>query len=464
MKYDFDVIIVGAGPAGAILSKILAEGGFRVALLEKKKREHIGYPWEITIEKKIFGRISLKAPDGGLSPESPEYYRFFAENRNDYLEMKSEDDAIYYFYHDKLNQYLISLALKRGVHFFDQHDVGELVLSEDHACGVRGERKILFATKQFTMTAKIIVDASGTNQVLCKQTPDDFMIRTPIRDEDWISAWQEVQVISPDKISACKKTLSISPGIAYLQVGKYHAYQIIHYRRDNTLNLVFGASRGKNIPTAHEQCKEFMEAYPFFKKQLYGGGKNLILRRSLGSMAGNGFVCLGDAACQVVPTTGSGVASGMYSADIAAKAITNAINSGDFSIKTLWDYNYGYQTKRGAILASYDIFRLFLQHLTHKEMKSIFDSHLVKDSNFISLYSSNKIVYNIQQIFENFSTFISHTELIPIGVQMVQAIRDTQKILKLYGEYPPAFNINHFHKWQQQVNSLFLRYYPSKKK
>lgn len=39
---DYDVIVVGAGPGGAIAAKVAAENGLRVLLLEK--RQEIGAP------------------------------------------------------------------------------------------------------------------------------------------------------------------------------------------------------------------------------------------------------------------------------------------------------------------------------------------------------------------------------------------------------------------------------------
>ncbi len=39
---DYDVIVVGAGPGGAIAAKVAADNGLRVLLLEK--RQEIGAP------------------------------------------------------------------------------------------------------------------------------------------------------------------------------------------------------------------------------------------------------------------------------------------------------------------------------------------------------------------------------------------------------------------------------------
>ena len=37
MKYDYDVIIVGAGPSGSTISRILAQNGMEVMVFDKRK-------------------------------------------------------------------------------------------------------------------------------------------------------------------------------------------------------------------------------------------------------------------------------------------------------------------------------------------------------------------------------------------------------------------------------------------
>ena len=71
----FDCIVVGAGTAGSILAKKLAEAGYKVLIIDKKTKKNVGQTWEVSIEKNVFGRIGLKLPDKKHWIENPEKSR-----------------------------------------------------------------------------------------------------------------------------------------------------------------------------------------------------------------------------------------------------------------------------------------------------------------------------------------------------------------------------------------------------
>jgi flavin-dependent dehydrogenase len=155
---------------------------------------------------------------------------------------------------------------------------------------------------------------------------------------------------------------------------------------------------------------------------------------------------------------GSGVAASMHAADIATRAVVCALNRDNATHKGLWEYNYKYQTKRGAILASYDLIRRFLQSLTTKQINDVFKSGFLRDRNFMSTFSSNEIHYNINMILENLISLFGNLKLLSLGVRFGQMARDSQKLLKLYKEFPGEWDRKAFLDWQEKTEKLIAPY------
>ncbi|MBN2738498.1 MAG: NAD(P)/FAD-dependent oxidoreductase [Spirochaetales bacterium] len=452
---SFNVIVVGAGPAGCFLSKLLAEAGFKVALLERRAPNEIGHSWEVAVENHIFSRVILSLPPESLLSESPDVYRFYAGEISEYVEMDASLDSVVYLTHRKMNKYLLDKAIARGVYFLPQHRVLDPVVSNDFVRGVVGYRKSLFGKKNFSYRAPIVVDASGNSRILVRKMPKSSRISEKILPGDFVTAWQEFRRLSPDQEERLARELSIKPGVYYSSIGKYRAYQVIHLCRNHQVNLIFGASMGYKTPSIRKIMTDFHEAYPFFGTPIRGGGRPIPLRHSISNLVMNGFLCLGDAACMVVPTTGSGVSSALYAADLSARAITEALNVGDYSSRTLWEYNRSYFTKRGAILASYDVIRRFLQSLSESKLKSIFRAGLLSDQQFIKLYASHRIVYDTQQILSTLSKIIGNLNLLPLGIQLANVVRQSEKVLFHFQKYPEKYDPTMLERWHLIKENLF---------
>jgi len=456
----FDCIIAGAGTAGCILAKKLAEAGFKVLIIDKEPQKHVGHTWEVTIEKSVFARIGLKLPDKKHWIENPEKSRFYSDKKEDYIEIDSVHDDVFNIFHKTLNQFFLNAAIKAGVFFRPNHTAKELIYAHNNIItGIKGNRKGLFGKRRFLLNSKITIDVSGISAVLRKQTPEEFMIKHKLRMQDFAYAWEAIHEMSDSHIRKLQEKLDIIPGMSYSRLGKFHGYQTMHLRKNNTLCFIFStAVTEPKEHSAHVLYKNFINMNPVFGKFIYGGGRPIPIRRTIDTMVGNGFMCIGDSACQVIPTMGSGVASSMYAADIASHTITEAFNKNDFSREQLWSYNHKYHTKRGAILASYDIIRRFLQSLSTKDIDEIFKSGLLKNDNFVNTFSSNKIKYDIIQILDKLIKIFSNFKLLPIGLKLIQSFGDSEKALKIYKTYPEVFNKDEFTAWQKQTDVLFSHY------
>ncbi|MBN1697934.1 MAG: NAD(P)/FAD-dependent oxidoreductase [Spirochaetales bacterium] len=457
-KTDFDCIIAGAGCAGATLAKKCAEAGLSVCMLERKADRDTGYPWEVAIEIPVFGRIGLKLPDDSLREESPDVSRYYSGDIKNHIEVPSSQDDGIFFRHRNINQYLLDFARGAGVSLRDRHMVNGALIEENAIVGIRGTRKALVGRKDFSLKARLLVDATGIVAILRRQTPDSFMIKRKLRKQDYAMAWQEVREVNGGQCSELEKHLDIRPGMLYTKIGKYHAYEVIHLRKNKTASLVFGTSIDSSGENAKALCERFIAEHPYFGRRVYGGGQFIPLRRAIDNMAGNGFLCIGDAACQVIPTMGSGVAASMHAADVAARVITEAFNREDVSLPELWDYNAKYHGKRGALLASYDIIRRFLQSLSFEEIDEIFKAGLLKNEDFVNTFSSKTIELDLPQILEDLGKLFGHFNLFAVGMRFFQALNDSKKAMNIYKRYPEIYNKEAFSRWVDETNRLFSHY------
>jgi flavin-dependent dehydrogenase len=464
MKY-YDLIVVGAGIAGCTLAKKMAEAGFDVALVDKNARKKIGHPWEVAIENNTFRQLLQENTEEYLKEEEPLFYRFYADNPSYYIQMDSRKAFVIYIQHRKLNQLLLESILKRAdsfpgkLDFFSRCEVHEPILRNDCVCGVRGVLKSLRPIpRKFTFMARTVADASGLSRVLCRQMPEEFLIEKKMASGDCVSAYQEVREIKPEQLAQFKEHCGFEPGIHYTSIGLHKAYQVIHLRKNNTANLIFGAALDSASASGYALCNDFLNNNPYFGEKISGGGNLIPIRHAIGTMVGNGFLSLGDASCQVVPVMGSGVSSGAHAAMLAANVLTAALKENNLSKERLWEYNYQYQSRRGAILASYDIIRRYLQSAPIEELRQIFKAGFLGDENFSQIYTSRKIIYNLNQVLSDLKKILTDLNLLPLSMKMLNLLNQSEKIFHLFQHYSKVFQKDEFLSWQKKVDKIFSQY------
>ncbi len=454
-----DCIVAGAGIAGCTLAKKLAEAGFRTHLVDIRSAENIGSPWEITVENSVFARIGLRKPEESLCLEKADVVRYYANNMQNFIEISSEEDDELTIRHKDLNLHLLRQALGAGAVFLGKHVVTGFCFSRDNVTGITGYyRSFLRKEKPFKIKSSIVIDASGTAAVLRRQAPGHFMIKNIMRKQDYSFGWQELREVSTGQMEELREKSGIVPGMSYTRLGKRQAYEVLHLRKNNTASLIFGGAFERESTSAKSVCEEYLKRNPYFGKKIYGGGRLIPIRRSIDNMVGNGFLCIGDCACQVIPTMGSGAASSMHAADIAVRSICEAFNRNNLTRAGLWSYNHKYQTKRGAVLASYDIIRRFIQSLSVNEMDEIFKMDFFKNKNFVNTISSNTINFDILEILENIGKLFGNIKMIPMGIHFLQTLSDSKKAVAIYKNFPGTSRKKDFIEWQKQTNQLFSHY------
>jgi len=159
-KLDFDVVVVGGGPAGSSAARIAAENECTVALVEKEKEiaetvRTSGVTWISDIKK--FG-----IPEDCYNPIKK--FSFCSPKNSVTISDNVAKAAVLDV--RKTYRLLANRAQSSGVRIFTSTNVSEVLKNSDGKCvGVIAKSK----EKDIQFNAKVVIDASGFASVIAKE-------------------------------------------------------------------------------------------------------------------------------------------------------------------------------------------------------------------------------------------------------------------------------------------------------
>ncbi len=357
MVEKFDVIIAGAGTAGAYASYLLSKAGFRVALLESKSGSELG----VKTCGDGLGLHHVERMSRYLTP-NPKVFQneirgveLISPDERTTLVIKGEGYVLDRF---EWGKWLIEEAVRAGVSLFEGHTANGPVLEGGRVVGVLATDRKSGAKREFR--APLTIDATGSPAVLRTKLPG-WLIAEPLHPEDVSHAYREIiysaEPIERPQYIKIYLDMSIAPG----------GYWWIFPRSDTMLNVGLGVwGVLKQNPRANYE-KFILPRFKVRGKYHIGGGF-IPTRRPLKSLVGNGILALGDAAAAVNPIHGGGVGQALLTGELSSRVITTAFEMGDFSEDTLWRYNVLYMREWGYRQAQLDVLRLMLQTLDNDDL------------------------------------------------------------------------------------------------
>ena len=336
----YDVIVVGAGPAGSTAAKNLAEKGIKILLLDKAtfpRDKPCGGGLPTRVQKRFpYIEPFLNSVSYGTTMFSSSLrYKCDLIREKPFLEMVLRTDFDYG---------LLSLAQKAGATFLGGKSVVDVVVQKDKV-------SVMLEDGQ-TMETQMVIGSDGMHSVVAEKTNLSKKLEVLC-----ISLMQE-QPMTPKQLT----TFFTKKRMIYLFI---KAHGIAGYAwvfpKKNSVNIGIGefqsavSKERPKIPLketyekfiATLQEKKLLPA-DFPIENLKGATLPIF---PLENTCGDRVLLCGDAAGFINPITGEGIYYAMVSGQIAADVIAEGLSSHDLSYRflsryqTLWDNDFGKDLK-----------------------------------------------------------------------------------------------------------------------
>lgn len=319
-EYHYDIVVVGAGPAGSSCAEIAAKNGVKVALLEKEP--------EIAHTVRTSGVTWLKdATEFGI-PENCynpiKNYSFVSPNNEATIKDKNPRAVVLDV--RKTYRWLADQAKKNGADVFVNTNVTDIIKDKDgNLEGVKAK-----ANEELIFHAKIVIDASGFQSVVAKAM-------------GFVSQWKRFGAGAEYEVIAEK----VDPHTWWLMVGQQYSpsgYAWIFPLSNKLVRIGVGVGKPESPVDPTERLDEIIEKKLGPIKAL---GKINKIEFHYGLIPNDGLsrktvydnlILVGDSAGQANPLVLEGIRYAIRFGRYAGKIASNAVKTGKYSENALIAY------------------------------------------------------------------------------------------------------------------------------
>jgi digeranylgeranylglycerophospholipid reductase len=329
MKSEYDVIVVGAGPAGSTAARYAAAGGASVLMLEKDR--DVGYPVRCGEAVSHDGLIQFIEPDPKFIASTVTRFRLVAPNGK---EVVPKLDGVGYVLERRLFDYeLAKIAANAGAEVVTKAYAYDLIRNDaGEACGV----KALIKDAKVEIRGKVVIGADGVESRVGRWAGIDTTCH--IRDMESCAQMTISGIKVDEDILDFYFGDEVSPG----------GYLWVFPKGKNSANVGIGISvECAKQKSAIRYLREFVDRkFPNAAVLTHIAG-GVPCAKTCDAIVKNRVMLVGDAAHQVNPTSGGGIISGMIGGMLAGEVAAEAIGKNDLSLlaeyQKLWHKRLGWR-------------------------------------------------------------------------------------------------------------------------
>jgi digeranylgeranylglycerophospholipid reductase len=404
MKTDYDAIIVGAGPTGATISRVLAQSGLEVMVFDKRKelgepvrcgeglgaREVVAQGIDIPkpcISTDIHG-AKVIAPDGSS------------------IVWKDKETTGWVLERKMFDKWLMEQAVHKGARVQSYTRVLDTVKKDGKISGV----SVSHADHEpYEVSAPLVISAEGMESTLARKA--GLRATSTLYDVDTCYQY-EMQEYDHENLIELYFGNEVAP----------RGYVWIFPKADKKANVGIGIGAhletgekagGIRGATPKEYLDRFIESHAQLKdaSKLQDFGGVISVGAPIDSFVADNFMVVGTAARQVDPIHGGGIALSMEAGVMAANTILKAHKAKDYSASLLKEYEDIWRAGPGKKVAKRLLLRKVMESTSDDDFNYIFKT--INDKDLNDVMAGNfagpvaKVVAGRPQLLGNLKALVS---------------------------------------------------------
>ncbi|MEM3180978.1 MAG: geranylgeranyl reductase family protein [Candidatus Micrarchaeaceae archaeon] len=447
----YDVIIAGAGIAGAIAATAAAKSGVKTLLLDRNSSEEVG-------KKTNWGWVCGDA----VAKSHVDYLAEELDIRLAEPELDHKVDGVYVLSPDlesklmfegegftldrpKLAKKLLSEAQHAGAEYRPGYEVEGPIISSERIEGVFGKND---KKQEFRIKGKIVIDALGMASTLRRRLSNNKYIEREISTDDIEPTGRYILTFE----QAETDTNFYDPKNALIHLNQELApggYGWVFPKSNNRVNIGVGIGQkslekhNKTLgrsDTLHKLIDDYIAYNKVIKNTRIdtsdGNGKgywSISVRRHQHSLVYANYMGAGDSMSMANPISGGGIGPAMIGGVLAGKIAGEAIAANDINMNFLWHYNTQFNELYGRKSAALEIFRVYMQSLNNDRInygiRHFITPDEAKELAYSGIVPEVSILGAAQKLISGLSNVNAFKDFIYI-------VRKMKRVTELYDKYP----------------------------
>lgn len=454
---ECDVLVLGAGPAGACAAKFLAEKGVNVILVDENKREDIG--------KKVCGdglrtvgfqHAGLFPPPENITLQHISKGIIISPDKKTAIPISVGEHDGYCIDRNEFGKALVEKAEQAGSKVLFEHRAEELIWENSKVIGAK--------VNGAEIRAKAVVSATGMSA---------FRFKTPAGnslapDNIYVCYRERILVDKPEDYDFERILFffnqEISPGgySWYFPMGMKNSKLLVNFGLGIKGSKPQAEQAKELLDKIREQNPGYFKNYEIWNNDSFNSRGGIVpIRYVLESLVDvkdnspTGLVYAGDIGSTVDPIHGGGIRSSIDAASYLAQPVADFICSGEYS--KLWQYNKEYLKNFGGKKQSTEyICSLALADATNTQMNLLF-RYVIDRTNIGKLVDGKGLIFEVPKIFARVAKlYLRGSDGRKAAKRVLLAYKYARRIIGVYSRYPDT--PENLGSWSEQLHNLISEY------